>query len=229
MVRRHLAALAGLMVSVLLGGCTSPLPIAEGYPVERQKVMQSTAHWRILAADLGDRIQKRQALQPELRDKPIYVQRQQAQTPFNGAFHEFLVAELMDRGIRQTLVPPVRPQDAMVLKYTTQIVRYDSDRVNRPAPGVLTEVAALVAIPLAVAPQSPTALQAGSFAMGDAVLADALAGEWVNDGTATELLVTTSVYDGASMWFHETDGFYIGDRDFGHYEPVRPATKIIAY
>lgn len=219
-------AIALVSGAVPLSGC-SQIPVANTYPAEYQPRMQSVAHWRALAVELVGAIEQQRRVDPALAAKPIHVQPQQARTPFSDGFHTLLTAELLNRGLPLALAP----EGAMILRYTTQVVGHKADRRNRPAPGLITGVAAAAAVPAHVLNFEYNSLQYVGLATGAGAVADLAAGA-ITDETNTEMIFSASIFDGEIMRFRATRTFYVNDRDFAHYEPSglqRLATRVVAY
>jgi len=114
------------------------------------------------------------------------------------------------------------PGNANILRYQTQVVQHSGERYNRPPPGAITGTTALIAAPIVLAVQGvlTSAIEWGAAAMVEAAAVDAASGAFA-DETSTEVIVTTSIYDGEIMRYRQANTFYVQDQDFVHYEPGR--------
>jgi hypothetical protein len=117
-----------IFVVALLGGCSgitkSPsVPIPQNFAQSNQRHIQAVEHWSIIAEDLANQtivsLEKN-----KLSVSPIYVKHPSLKTEFSVAFHDFLVEELVKKGMK------VNRSNAnnTVLEYKVQAIEFNSYR-----------------------------------------------------------------------------------------------------
>ncbi|MDR1126040.1 MAG: hypothetical protein LBM64_08300 [Deltaproteobacteria bacterium] len=131
----HLAMLLALCFVSVLFGCSRPnIPAAVAYKkpeAQFQLQVQATAHWREVAADVGERVVIAHTDRPDIHNRPIFIAMPNNR-PFSLAFYNLLRTELVSRGLQ---VSYNREPGGLVLEYTIQTVlfnpsRGDNDRSN---------------------------------------------------------------------------------------------------
>ncbi|SNB46077.1 hypothetical protein [Geobacter sp. DSM 9736] len=191
---------------LLACGCASQLPVPQNHPLTFQKKLRSAHHWDVIADDVADRT--RASLPPSERGpngKPLYIAAPPENTPFNRAFHNFLVTRMVNRGI-----PVSSSRDnAREIRYEIQLVRHNSSRYTH-IPGTLTALAAGVSVIRGLSDAGSWAIPG---ALGAAGLADFGSGHFAGWPTATELIITTSITEGSTYMLRKTDVYYIYDAD----------------
>jgi len=126
-------------------------------------------------------------------------------SPFNEAFHDLLVTELVTLGV------PVRPQasdDTLEVRYKVQTVRHDAFRLQKPFPGAITALTAAVMV-LRNAPTTVLAI-AGGGVVDYAVHNVGARGHY-------EVIITTSIASGNRYLFRASDIYLINDADYSQY------------
>ena len=214
MGRRRATAMAGLMmvaVATVVTGCTQA-PMAMSYPPSAEKRIQSVAHWQDLAESIADRVKALNSARPVLVETPA------VRTAFSQAFHTYLTTRLVEQGV--ALAGPDATGEALVLRYSSQVVEHAGDRYTRPQPGALTGLAAAITLPAYLARFTFTPLELAGLGLGAAALADVALGAYTPT-TNTELIIATQLSEDGRIRFQTADNFYINDRDSTHYEPGR--------
>lgn len=202
------ALLFSALAVMFLSGCSptlqskAPVP-DEFYPLTHQKHMQAAHHWRVLAEDVSKQISTVNT------EKSIYVSEASDTTPFNSAFRNMLITQLHKNGLKVSRENNL----ASVLEFNTQIIKHKDRSTIMPIKG------------------SSFALLGGTLAIvklvGDASLTTGLAiltaADYASSGLfgsypVTEVIITTSIYDGNSLLKATTDVYYIGEGDADHYQ-----------
>jgi hypothetical protein len=178
--------------------------------------MFSASHWKILAVQTASELQ--QTLPPG--SKAVRLEEDDT-SPFATGFNEFLAVELLHRGI--SVSPDVGDK---VVKVKVEVVDHQSGPPKDPFAGTFLGVVSGLAVWLDEAqPLTVTA---------DAVLPIAIAGGGVIDAkrdllppaTATEVIVSTSVYERGYRTAGKTDVFYIRTENSDEYYPVAAGQNI---
>lgn len=192
--------------TVFLVGCaTSPIPVSENFPLTVQPKVRSAGHWNLLAKDVVaqtlDTLNKGGGSSSEL-----YVALPANASPFDKAFHEFLITEL----VRSGRTVDKAPGNALQVSYQTQVVYHKSPRPNF-VPGKFTMITAgLYAMYGLRFEHLDTKLAGG---LGLAAVADTIASIDSGGPTHTELILTTTVSDGGRYLTRKTDIYYIEEMD----------------
>lgn len=79
----------------------SQVPVPTAYPISTQQKMQAMHHWSVLAEDVAGRISQAIDGNPMHDELRIYVV-PAGTTPFEKAFRELLITQIVQRGIRVT-------------------------------------------------------------------------------------------------------------------------------
>ena len=213
-----------LILLLLIPACGRiPEPINHEYT--QQKKMQAVEHWNLLARDVASRLNHELVIYDYLAT-PVYVKEtcgdeatpcQSNQTsPFNEAFKDLLITQLVQYGI-QTRKQPT--DDALQINYKVQIVYHRAKRIRSFYPGTFTALTAGILV-LRNAPSELVALAAAG--MMD-VANSALSGNG-----HYEILITTSIVNVNKYVFRTSDIYYINDEDFWHYQDNMPQAGVIA-
>ena len=202
---------------VFVGGCASGLQV----PVY-QSGLTSVAHWGRLAANSATDISGclegkvkplRLGTDSEnpycwadtagIRGRPIYVAFGDRGTAFGRHFREYLITELLSLG--HSIVDD--PDGAIVVSSRAGVVRRDGKQ------------------PIGSVPGTYSLLGYTWYALDNVVLskhvlaAGVLADFWQHnkDFSGTQVVITTSLFDGQKVLFRKTDGYSVGDADVGQY------------
>lgn len=207
----------GLLLTAL-AGCAAPTSMPEDFAPSAQKKVRAAQHWNVIARDVA--LETRKILEERnLGQHVVDIPRRAAATPFEHAFHDFLTSALLSRG--QRLVEHGR--GTLSLGYATQVVRHESGR-GWMVPGPFTVLAAGVLVGRnALDNWSSHNQGAGLLALGAGV--DALTGGHLSDmeRTRTELIVTTTLFQGGEILMRKSDVYYLADEDDALYLPPAPA------
>lgn len=103
----------------------SDVPIPSPYVESRQHIMQAAYHWEVLARNVASTISAEIARDFPEYQEPIYVA-PAGITPFDKAFHDFLITSLVNRG----LVVSHNHKNPLVLSFNTQVLSHN--RVSEP-------------------------------------------------------------------------------------------------
>lgn len=204
-----------LLLVLFAGGCAARIPEPITYPYSQQQKMEASHHWRVLAADLADRINNElistdninQAVSvKETCGSDAHACAPNETSAFNEAFHDLLVTNLVGFGIPTK--PKVDPE-SLEINYKVQTVRHNSERMRTLQPGILTGLSAAILV-LRNAPAELVNIAIGSSL------------DVANANLTTyghyEVIITTSVQKGNSYLFRASDIYYINDSDFWHYQ-----------
>lgn len=210
-----------IAVALTTAGCASQVPVAETYPVSYQKKAKAAHHWDVLAADVVSQTEASLEKNNYLDGRILYVMPPQEKTIFNKAFGNFLVSQLVNRGL------PVSPsrEGAVTVQYETQVVKHNSDRPNY-SPGMLTTLTAgiLVARDIALYASAESQVMGGMALVG---LADLGFGHLAGGPTKTEVIVTTSITADERFVMRKSDIYYLEDVDASLFvEPPLPAPTV---
>jgi hypothetical protein len=176
---------------VLLAGCSS-VPKPSPYPYSSQQQMQAAHHWNELASEVAEEVAASGTREP------VYIQHDD-RSPFDQAFHGFLITELRKRSI------PVssNPKTPLHIDWEVQCVVHNANRSNSSFPfglGWLTGgITTLVASPfVGVEPL-----------FGNGSLPHC------------EVIITTQLTDTETraVPVRNSDVYYINDKDWQHYWP----------
>ena len=203
-----------LLVALALAACAKTTAPTDHFNLTSPK-LEAAHHWQVLAKDVAWRINdgliRFDMLDTPLSVKPTcgddnHVCGKDETSPFNEAFHDLLVTELVTLGV------PVRPRagdDTLVVGYKVQTVRHDAFRLTRPAPGAITALTAAVMV-LRNAPATVLAI-AGGGAVDYAVQQN------IGDRGHYEVIITTSISSANRYLFRASDIYLINDADYLHY------------
>lgn len=209
-----MVAVSGALVALV--GCThAPIPVAENFEYTSQKKVRSAGHWELLARDIIAQTSITLDAAGIAPDADLYVVEQENASPFDTAFRQFLITELVSSGksVRQS------PQGAVTIDYATQVVRHDSERPHF-IPGALTVITSGVYAAYGLRNES----LAGQMAvgLGAVALADYGLSQYSGGPTHTELILTTTVSAGDRYVSSKSDVYYIEEDDVGLFAKWLP-------
>ncbi|GAB4217952.1 MAG: hypothetical protein Fur007_21820 [Rhodoferax sp.] len=200
---------------MLMACGTSPIPVSENFPLTVQPKVRSAGHWELLAQDVVK--QTLQGLSKVGTTSNLYVALPPNASPFDLAFREFLITELVNAG----RVVQTTPERAIELSYQTQVVRHESARPHF-VPGKFTMITSGLYALYGLSKEHLDAQLAGG--LGVAMVADMV--DSVNSGgpTHTELVLTTTVAAAGRFLTRKTDVYYVEEDDaslFAGYKPPK--------
>lgn len=219
-----------LILCLGLGACASQVPVATTYPVSFQRKMQAAEHWDILAADVANRL--RDALLvgplPASTQQPRYsialhVQPPQYNSEFGVAFHNLLLTHLLEAGF---LVSENPTDGCYEVTYGIQVVTHNDRGFIRPMPGLFTALTGSVLVIHSTADNNPaTASMLGALGL------DVGTG-FLTDTPNSEIIITTSVMNGARYVTRLRDIYYVSDNNVDQYiahvpTPAPVTTRIV--
>lgn len=225
--------LSGLLTAMvcLACGCYTQTPYPVTYEYSTQQKMQAAYHWDILASDVAKQVRMRLA-QGNMLDRSVYVEppcgapfskcETHRESPFGQAFHDLLLTELYNQGIRA--IPEIE-DGALMVSHKVQVVCHKENRRTRVGPpGMLTTMATILTGAVAVARgvydhgNTEAELGAGAAgAIGAAALVDVTSGMFVKGLPHMEVIITTSIKNYNTFMMRRSDIYYINDVDYWHY------------
>jgi hypothetical protein len=199
-------------VLVCLTGCASQIPVPTNHELSYQQKAKSVHHWDVLAKDIAFQVKAAVSKEPQLQEKPLFIQLPPESTPFNKAFQSLLVTRLVDNRLPLT----TKKEGAVQLEFNTQIVRHNSFRYAH-VPGTFTALASGIWVVRDMLTAGSAAIPISLGALG---LADYGMGHYAGQATSSELMVTTSIAVDNSYLFRKADFYYIEDPDVQLYEDM---------
>lgn len=193
----------GVVAATLTGCAMSPLPQAENFQYTTQKKVRSAGHWALLSRDVVDQTLVSLTKAGATPETALFVALPPNASPFDSAFREFLITELVQRGRR------VQGSDAgaMVVDYQARVIKHNSPRPNF-VPGGFTMLTAGVFVLRELASAGGVI---GSF--GLAGMVDAAGSANAGGPTSTELILSTTVTSAGRYVSRKTDVYYIEESD----------------
>jgi len=201
----------------LLAACTTaPIPVSENFPLTVQPKVRSAGHWNLLSKDVVAQTLETLNKVGSASPLALHVALPPEPSPFDTAFREFLITELVKAG----RVVHQSPDKALEISYKTQLVRHNSPRPHF-VPGGLTMVTAGLYAAYGLRFESMDAKLAGG--LGLAAAGDTVAS--INSGgpTSTELILTTTVATGGRYLARKTDLYYIEEDDSSLFAALQAA------
>jgi hypothetical protein len=206
---------------IFLVGCAQ-VPRPSTYPYTFQQQMQAAHHWEVLARKVVKELASRKGVSA-FPIEPVYI-RSDDQSDFGQAFRGFLITELTKQRISVAQFPetceiPVSAyqNDRVKICWDVQLVWHQADRIKPPFPLQYTLLSGM-AYGLAVAWNELSTAAAGAvtaFSVGP--LLDYGLGLRTGPLPHSEAIITTAITDRGEMLSHESNIFYINDRDWQHY------------
>lgn len=220
MVRYRVAWALGVtaLVAGLSGCATSPVPLAENFALTTQKKVRSAGHWELVARDVVDRTAAALKQTGIASGIDLHVVEPSNPTPFESAFRQFLITELVQAGMSVT-----RSSDSPIeVSYEATLIRHRSARPDF-VPGRYTMLASGIYALRGLRGQHLDLKLAAGVALAGA--ADVAASMSSGGPTHTELILTTTVASGGHYLVRNTDVYYLEDDDaflFAQAESARP-------
>lgn len=201
------AALAGL------SACSSRPP-AVPVALRPQPVLQSAAHWQVVATDVASAISAHLEIQTGKKDPVQVYMARNGGSPFGTAFASAVEARLVSMGHLVAVDP--RP-DVVAVGIDMQLVRTDpSRRESRTTPGPLTMLAGGIGVAGVFMDRFPWGISAIAAGLGLDYEANR------PRETDTELVLTLSMERGGFYTFKTTGVYYVNGRDLDLYEEPDP-------
>lgn len=192
--------------AALVGCAKAPIPLAENFDLTVQPKVRSAGHWELVSRDVVAQTMGTLERSGFSRDVPLYVGMPVSPSPFDQAFRDFLITQLVQSGAKVVQTPG----QALEVSYNAQLVRHNSDRPHF-IPGQFTMLTAgVMAIYGLHASHIDTQLLG---ALGVAGAADYASS--INSGgpTNTEMILTTTVSQGGQYLVRKTDVYYLENVD----------------
>lgn len=207
---------AGLLLAAALAGLSacSSRPPAVPVALRPQPVLQSAAHWQVVATDVASAISAHLEFQTGKKvPVQVYMMRN-ASSPFGTAFASAVETRLVGLGHLVAVDP--RP-DVVAVGIDMQIVRTDPTRAaSRTTPGPLTVLASGIGVAGVFMDRFPWGISAIAAGLG----LDYAANRPLE--TDTELVLTLSMERGGFYTFRTTGVYYINGWDIDLYEGADP-------
>ncbi len=224
-----------LVMLFFMFGCYTQNPKPATYRYSTQQKMQAAYHWDVLAEDVAVQIAETLEKWGYL-NQPVYVRPAcgaptrvcvpHYETPFGEGFHDLLLTQLVNYGLKVS----VKPDGALIVTNKVQLVYHRSDRIARTSrPGLISAVSALAGTWAMVIRDAQlhggsiaeTAAWAGAGLTGG-ILYDVTSGMFTKGMPHSEVLITTSIKDYDRYLMRKTDIYYINDADYWHYKSPPP-------
>lgn len=210
-----------------LAGCAqyAPIPVAENFEYTSQPKVRSAGHWELVSRDVVSQTLATLDKAGVAQNTQMHVSLPSNATPFETAFRDFLITQLVQSGAQVQ----ANPGQALDVSYSAQVVRHNSDRPHF-IPGRFTMLGAGLAAAYGLRHQHvDTQIAAG---LGLAIAADYAASVNTGGPTNTELILTTTVTRGGQYVARKTDVYYLENADAplfmrpSHYKNVN--MKVVA-
>lgn len=195
-------------------GCRSPVPVAENFPMSYQQVARTAHHWDIIAQDVVNQAVTTLTATKGLQGRPVRVIPASRNTTFDAVFNDFLINQMVDRGIQVSACEPagtgmiVEPD--LKVRYQARVIIHSEAPQYRP--GLLTALAAGVFVGRSIA-QSDLSRDAQGLLGIAATGAVDLAAGYVPRATKTEVVVTTTIEENNRFVLRRSDIYYVPDGD----------------
>lgn len=222
-----------LMVFLGIGACASHVPVPTNYPQTYQQRMLTAHHWNVLADTVAQRLADALiGANPTGETVVLNVQGARCCTTFNQAFHDLLMTHLLQKGFGVT----VDPNAGLPVKYQVQVITHEAKGL---APYLAVPTSGAGAYSGAVVAQTPQMgfQDRSAFYYPDRATpyphptgATATAGPgspgMESSNAISEVIVTTSVVNGARLVTRLSDIYYISDGNRDQYlVKAPPATR----
>lgn len=206
--------IVGLLASgAVLGGCTpySQTPQPTNFMTEEQQHIRAASHWQLIAEDSAQQLM---TAMPEKR--ALHVVRRNSESPFERAFAEQLVSELVRAGY-PVMKSAERP-GTLLVEVAAQPVQFSEKRQRPAAAGGLT----LLTGGLWVLRNIYENVSPGAAMMSAAVVVDG--GRWFGSKYSisptvpkTELIVTARISNHERYLAQTSNAYYTTQNDWGLY------------
>lgn len=200
-----MAGIAGLAAS-LVGCATAPIPLAENFELTVQKKVRSAGHWEILARDVIAQTSATLQKTGVDNNSELYVAEPGNASPFDRAFRQFLITELVEGG----KMVKTEPEGAIEVSYDTLVIKHRSPRPHF-VPGKFTMLASGLAAIYGISGEHLDLKIAAGVAL--AAGADYLSSVDSGGPTHTELVLTTTVTNAGRYLARKTDVYYLENVD----------------
>lgn len=197
-----------------VGGCTTPVPVAENFPISYQKVARTAHHWDVIAADVVTQTANTLASTQRLQGRSVLVVPLARKTAFDAAFNDFMINQMVDRGIQVSVCElggtgMIQDPDVKV-KYQARVIVHST--APQYHPGLLTALATGVYVARIIGESDISRDAKGLLAVGAFGAIDAAAG-YITLATRTEVVVTTTIEENNRFIMRRSDIYYVPDGD----------------
>lgn len=202
------------LFALCVAGCSSPVPVAENFPISYQQVARTAHHWDVIAGDVVNQAVTTLTATQRLQGRPILVVPTTRNTVFDAVFNDFLINQMVDRGMQVSVCEPtgtgmiVEPD--VKVKYHARVIIHSEAPHYRP--GALTALAAGVLVGRSIAESDISRDAQGLAALAVTGLADLAIGH-VALATKTEVVVTTTIEENNRFVLRHSGIYYVPDGD----------------
>jgi hypothetical protein len=213
-----LLAAAGLLTLSACAGGYTPQPRATLFEASSQQVLNSAAHWDVLAANEAATVQ---AVIPAASLLGV-PNPDPSHSPFEQAWRNMLTSHLVSNGVQVALSPA---SAVYQLDYDVQVVRHTDRSTLWPRPGTATAFFAVGTLAANVRHWSDQSLAMIPAALG----LEALALLWRDtNGSITEVVVNSRVHDGVRLLAANSNVYYFRDEDQHNFTGGGKAFRVVA-
>ncbi len=183
----------------------SQVPVPTGFNLTTQKKMQSVHHWKVLAKEVADKIDKRLENKVTMNKKPIYVA-SSGTTAFEKAFKKLLVSQLVNRGVYVSN----QQGNNMILSFEVEIIEHNK-RLQRTRQGVYETL-----VPGIVIKKSNFSRNSKNINFDPRQNIEA--GMYTKKLPKREVLISSSLMYKGEYIAKDNSIFYINDKEWWHYQ-----------
>lgn len=217
-VCKALLATAGVLTLSACAGGFTPQPRATLFEASSQQVLNSAAHWDVLAANEAVSVQ---AVVPATSLLGI-PNPSPAHSPFEQAYRNMLASHLVSSGVQVALSPA---SAVYQLDYDIQVVKHTDRDSLWPRPGTATAFFAIGTLAANVRHWSDQSLAMIPAALG----LEAISLLWRDtEGSITEVVVNSRVHDGVRLLAANSNVYYFRDDDQQNYTGGGKAFPVVA-
>lgn len=202
------------LLSVCVAGCSSPIPVAENFPVSSQRVARTAHHWNVIAEDVVAQAATTLAASEYLQGRSILVVPTKRTTTFDAVFNDFLINQMVDRGMRVNVCEPTGTgmitEPELRVQYHARVISHAEAPQYRP--GLLTALAAGVFVGRSIALSDLSRDAEGLLGIAATGALDLAAGH-LSRATKTEVVVTTTIEENNRFILRRSDIYYVPDGD----------------
>lgn len=217
---RHILATM-IFSSGLVGCASSPVPVANNFPMSSQKVARTAQHWNVVANSVVEQTLLAINSNPLLQKRSIYLQRPNGTNAFNVSFHDFLIDHMVQNGASVNVCKPSKSTGTgfemdgkpVDVTYEAKVIQHNGIDGYRPG-GWIALGTGVAALYNASSNWSHSEIWGAGVGLG--ILAEMAHSSWP-DSTNTELVVTTTIAENNQYIFRRSDIYYISDADASLY------------
>ena len=202
----------------IIGGCTkrtvpvcSQVPVPCAFHLSTQQKMQAVYHWGLLAGDVAGLVKKKIGTNYNDIQASIYVV-PSGLTPFEKAFHKFLVTRLVEYGLNVSN----NSKGNMHLSFDIQLINH-SQRIIRGKAGFYKSLAPGFFVRRDISLFESAKKNAFAESLVRAAEVNTEAGMYMLGPPGNELLITSSLMYDNKYIMRDSSVYYINDPEWSHY------------